>query len=391
MRILITIPYYEPAWAYGGPPRLISRIARALAKHHVVTVLTTDVLDESKRCEQREETLGGVTVVRFPVLSNTLAWRAKIIIPRGYTKAIGNYVEQADFVILSDYRHWMNAVILPYLRKHKVRYALAAFGQLQLPREIKWPLKRLFDAVWGRKLIQHATWLFAQTHHEANDYIEFGGAAEHTKLVPLIEEAPTEAELNTTGKFRAQNKIPESAKIILFVGRINKLKGLDILLHAFAETRKQLVGQDIRLVIIGRDDGYQTQVDALIKRLSIGDYVIQTGPLYTTDNAAAYNDADLFAITPTFYEETSLASVRALSFGLPVLTVPQSELPWLDEYRAGNTVECTVSDVTTGLTELLADATLLKNSRGNAKKLFNEHYTLEPVIRELEDVISTKN
>jgi len=46
MKILLVVRCYEPAWAYGDPPRLVFELARQLAQHsHDVTVCTTDALD----------------------------------------------------------------------------------------------------------------------------------------------------------------------------------------------------------------------------------------------------------------------------------------------------------------------------------------------------------
>lgn len=387
MNLLIVIPYYEPAWAYGGPPRLVSTIARALAHRHQVTVLTTDVYDADRRLPAGYATVGGVTVHRFSTWSNTLAWKTKIILPRQMRAAVEAHVQASDFVFLSDFRHYLNAVVVPALWRLHKPYSLSAYGQIQKPHDGKYPLKVIFDWWRGRRLIQRANILFAQTQHEANDYISLGARREQIILSPLMENAPTPAELAQRGKFRAQFHIPARTKLLLFVGRLHKLKGLDLLLRTFVEVRQRLPHEDIRLVIVGRDDGYQATLNAEIARLRLNEAVIQTGPRYGVENAACYLDADCFVFTPTYYEETSLAAVRALSFGLPVITTPQAELPWLDEYHAGSTVIAQPEVVVTQLTRLLADAKLHHQLRVNATRLFNDHYRTDQVITALEHAI----
>ncbi|HBY73656.1 MAG TPA: hypothetical protein DEG44_03125 [Candidatus Kerfeldbacteria bacterium] len=382
MRLLIVIPYYEPAWAYGGPPRLLSIIARALAKRHQVTVCTTDVLDDTRRATPLHETLGGVEIYRFPTWSNTLSWKTKIIIPRHAKKILTDLIDQHDLVFLSDFRHWLNAVITPILLQRHTPYVLAAFGQIQKPTDWKYPLKVIFDQLWGKRLIRHADLLIAQTEHEIKDYQTLGGRQQQMHLMPLLETAPTADELAQRGTFRKKYGIPPETKIILFVGRINKLKGIDVLLNC-------VVALDVTLVIVGRDDGYQRQMNALIERLGLLHRVIQTGPLYGADNAACYLDADYFVFTPTYYEETSLATVRALSFGLPVITTPQAQLPWLDAYRAGYTVQNDAAAIIDKLTEVLPNAILRTELSTNAQRLFSEHYERSRVIVELEHAIQT--
>lgn len=384
MRLLITIPYYEPAWGYGGPPRLVSSLARQLAQRHQVTVLTTDAYTATHRLPAGHEVLGGVQVYRFPTVSNTLAWKSKIFWPRGFRAAVAEHVQRSDFVFLSDFRHYLNAVIAPWLWRWHKPYSLAAYGQMQKPPDLKYPLKTLFDMMYGHRLITQASIVFAQTQHEANDYRTLGARPEQIRILPLMEAAPTSAELNQRGAFRAKYNIPATTKVLLFVGRLHHLKGIAILLQSLAQVQQRLRGQDIRLVIVGRDDGYLTAMNRLITELGLEQTVIQTGPLYGLDNAAGYLDADVFVLTPPYYEETSLASVRAISFGLPVITTPQAELPWLDDYEAGSTVAAQPNAIADKLTLLLDDDKLQNQLRGNAIRLFREHYQIDHVITLLE-------
>lgn len=384
MKLVIVIPYYEPAWAYGGPPRLLSNIARQLAKCHSVTVLTTDVLDAHNRVKPAYEELGGVKVYRFSTVSNTLSSKTKIIIPRHYRQQLAAALRSADLVWLSDFRHWLNAASASILWQYRIPYVLAAWGQIQKPHDFKYPLKVVFDWMWGKALIQRANMLIAQTDHEAKDYITLGARPEQMHLMPLMETRPTADELAQRGKFRAQHNISDTVKLLLFIGRLNKLKGIDVLVNSFAQVRQRLPQHDIRLVIVGRDDGYAAALQRHITQLGLTQQVIQTGPLYGADNAAVYLAADYFVFTPTYYEETSLATVRALSFGLPVLTTVQAELPWLDEYEAGYTLRNQTGLIVDKLTQAVPDAILRSKLSSNAQRLFTERYERDQVITQLE-------
>ncbi|HET9509357.1 MAG TPA: glycosyltransferase, partial [Gaiellaceae bacterium] len=67
MRILQVTPYFAPAWAYGGPPRVMFDYAVGLAaRGHQVDVLTTDVLDAEHRATPAAEVMDGVRVRRLP-------------------------------------------------------------------------------------------------------------------------------------------------------------------------------------------------------------------------------------------------------------------------------------------------------------------------------------
>src|SRR3954468_3525666 len=84
LRVLQVTSYYAPAWAYGGPPRVMTDFAAGLvARGNDVTVFTTDVFDGERRATPRRETLDGVRVRRFPNVSNSLAWGSKKYLPPG--------------------------------------------------------------------------------------------------------------------------------------------------------------------------------------------------------------------------------------------------------------------------------------------------------------------
>src|SRR4249919_699739 len=110
MKILFAVSYYEPAWAYGGPPRMVFDLARELVRRgHEVTVCTTDALDDGKRVAKLEEMSHGVRIVRFPNLSNRVAFHLKIFLPIGMRLWLDEHVREFDVVHLFDARTMLNA------------------------------------------------------------------------------------------------------------------------------------------------------------------------------------------------------------------------------------------------------------------------------------------
>ena len=66
MKVLQIVLFYPPAWGYGGPPRVMFSLGKALTlAGHEVTVYTSDVLDDRTRVSERERVLDGVRVVAF--------------------------------------------------------------------------------------------------------------------------------------------------------------------------------------------------------------------------------------------------------------------------------------------------------------------------------------
>ena len=66
MKILQVIPYFVPAWGYGGPVQVAYRVSRELRQRgHEVTVYTTDALDAGNRIKIQREEIDGLTVCRL--------------------------------------------------------------------------------------------------------------------------------------------------------------------------------------------------------------------------------------------------------------------------------------------------------------------------------------
>ncbi|HEX6239447.1 MAG TPA: glycosyltransferase, partial [Polyangiales bacterium] len=137
MKILLGVVYYEHAWAYGGPPRMVFDLARALVQRgHEVTVCTTDALDQDKRIEQLEEVSHGVHVVRFRNLSNRIAFHLKIFIPLGMRRWLQSHVSEYDVVHLFDARTLLNGWAAQAAFENGVPFFASVWGSL--PRGEGW-------------------------------------------------------------------------------------------------------------------------------------------------------------------------------------------------------------------------------------------------------------
>jgi D-inositol-3-phosphate glycosyltransferase len=106
--------------------------------------------------------------------------------------------------------------------------------------------------------------------------------------------------------------------IILFVGRIDPLKGIDRLLLAMTYLEKQ---QGLRLVVIGGDDHSEAEVERLQRlsqKLHIQDSVTFAGPVRQEELPCYYSAAQVCVI-PSYYESFGLVALESLACGTPVV------------------------------------------------------------------------
>lgn len=316
MNILHVVPYFYPAWSYGGTPKVVFELCRELTKKgHNVTVYTTDVFDKDKRVEQSEAEVDGIKVKYFKNISNSLAFNQKVFISPAISKALKENLKQFDMVHLHEFRTLQNAASYKYLMEYKIPYVLSAHGSV-LRLMGKDFLKTLFDNYIGFKILKSAMRVVAVSKIEVEQYISMGVTENKITVIPnginLTEFNNTE---QLKGKFRERHNLSDK-KILLFVGRLNAIKGLDFLLNTFAILTKD--AKDTILVIAGPDDGYKNEIESRINLLKIHDKVLLIDGLYGEDKIAAMTDADIF-IYPSRHEILGIAPLEALMCGTPVI------------------------------------------------------------------------
>ena len=182
-------------------------------------------------------------------------------------------------------------------------------------------------------------------------------------------------------------------RIILFVGRIEPLKGIDILINAAAQLHDD---ENFRVLIVGGDARAADQVEALqalAARLGIDHHISFVGAVQHEDLPAYYNAADV-CVVPSYYESFGLVAVESMACGTPVVAS-----------RVGG-LATTVSDGETGYLipwrcpepfaerlELLLDNDDLRASFGRAGREAVERYrwanVAEAIARIYEELLET--
>jgi len=109
--------------------------------------------------------------------------------------------------------------------------------------------------------------------------------------------------------------------VLLWVGRIAPIKGLDTLLDTVARLREG--GQDMRLLVVGGDadeptSGHETSLRQRIARLGLVDSVRFVGPQPQSVLPLYYAAAEL-TVLPSYYESFGMVALEAMACGSPVI------------------------------------------------------------------------
>ncbi|MEO6942754.1 MAG: glycosyltransferase [Terrimesophilobacter sp.] len=117
---------------------------------------------------------------------------------------------------------------------------------------------------------------------------------------------------------------PKTENRILFVGRVTGEKHIDVLIKAVAKLDPAL---DVKLDIVGGGD-LMNQLKKLAHDVGIADRTTFTGYVSEAQLKAAYTHATVFAI-PSIAELQSIATMEAMSSGLPIVAANAMALPHL--------------------------------------------------------------
>lgn len=384
MRILHLTPYYKPAYAYGGVVRAVEGMATSLvAKGHRVTVLTTDALDQTTRyLGPTEEVIDGVCVLRRPNLSTWLRGRLNLSTPRSMKKTAESILPNTDVLHIHEFRTVENLLVTPVARRLDLPIVLSPHGTLNLSTGragLKSAWDRLFSPAVAQR-ISHAITLTESELSEVKDiWAGFGAGQISTSfsVIPNGVHLGEFANLPSSHDFRRRFGLG-GAPTVLYLGRLQARKGVDVLVRAFQRAEVERA----RLLIAGPDEGMLSQVQAL----AAGDSrIVCTGYLGSDERLEALSASDVFAL-PAKGEGLSMALLEAMAAGMPAVISPGCNLPEVETAGAGFVVEAAVDAVAIKLGELLVDADLRMRMGTAARNLVAENYTWDKVAAELESL-----
>ncbi len=185
-------------------------------------------------------------------------------------------------------------------------------------------------------IVGFADRLVAATPVEKGQLTQLYGAA--PKKISVIPPGVDLARFHPIDKSQAKAAIgiPDEHRMILFVGRIEPLKGVDTLIRAMAliAERDPCCMQGVCLSIIGGDpdraheNAEMARLQALRQELGIGDLVAFLGAK-DQDTLHNYYSAAHMVVMPSHYESFGMVALEAMACGTPVIASDVGGLAYL--------------------------------------------------------------
>jgi glycosyltransferase involved in cell wall biosynthesis len=169
--------------------------------------------------------------------------------------------------------------------------------------DIKQIKRYLFGSLQLKYLLKKLDRLIVVNTEGANEFKTIGFTEERIIYLPNGTVLPAEAKINYTSVLR-----------VLTVARLDRQKGIDILLKAWASIFKH--GKDLRLQILGKGP-LEYELKKLSMDLKIDNTVEFVGAV--RDVGKYLKDSDLFVL-PSRAEGLSNALLEAMSYGIPCIS-----------------------------------------------------------------------
>jgi len=383
MKILQIIPFFYPAKMGTGPAYVAYNISKELVKNgHEIIVYTSNSSDTDTKLSFRYRNFDGIKISYFDTLGKKIAWDNRLFITPQMIIKLRKTVKEFDIIHLHDYRTFQNIIVWFYAKIYRVPYIIQAHGTTNM--EEKKLIKYIFDIIIGNRLLKDAERLIALSTKEVDLYKKMNIPIHKISIVP--NGIGCVRHNLTKGNFKGKYKINNNERLILFVGRIHRIKGLEFLIRSFYNVLDSY--PNVKLAIVGPKDNFYDQLTNIIDKYKLTQHIILTGYLEGVELYNAYIDSDFFVL-PSIYDAFPISVLEACSFGLPVIITENNGLVEWIENRAGIVVEYdNINQLTNAILTLLNDQSLIDEYSDNGKKLIQNYFTWERITKNIEFVYS---
>lgn len=393
MKVLFVIPFYEPAWVYGGVVRASVDWAHALAASGVaVSVFTTAANGE----RELDLPLGipldrdGIQVTYFPRWRRTGKRFVSPSLLRACVREIGK------FDILHSVGLWTFPTLVStwVARRSGKPYVISLHGMLMpWPRQHHGRWKNIFMTWFERPRLIGASRLICCSEIE-RQHLKETAFSSRACVIPNVVNGPDAVRAHE--RFRARYGL-QNAFIILFAGRLVENKGLHLTLAAFAKSAALF--PDTQLVVVGPvEDDSAGNIRRQAREMGLENRVHFTGLLQGMDYLEAIAGANLFILN-SYSENFGLAAAEALASGVPVLISDQVGIADLvEQYGAGVVTPLKVDAIAEAIMQMRLQRQSLYEMGQNGVRLVQDHFSssvvgprfarlLEQVLKEQEGIV----
>ena len=352
-------------WETGGPPNVIYNHSRFLLEKkwnvHIASAIS--------KSNNIYSTLLGLKVFIF-----NKSFISGLFKDFSFEMLFWYYKNRNNYSVVNVHGLWNLGSILPFYFKNKSLKIITVHGFLDsYVMKDSMILKKLFWYLFQKKCFKKADLIHAISENEYQVLIKiFPNYTNKIILIPNGLYAPDSfVDIDFEFKSMIDSFVNEDSFIYLFLSRINKKKGLDLLVPAFNELLLDF--PNIKLIIAGPEGDFSEELTHLIHGKS---NILLLPSCINWSKKYLFKKSDVFVL-PSYSEGFSIAALEAISYGKP--SIFSNFIGFSDDvkqFNAGLISDNTIWSLYDNMRIIYENSNLRKELTLNSIQLFNNKFRM---------------
>tara|TARA_B100000212_G_scaffold340008_1_gene319613 strand:- start:528 stop:1601 length:1074 start_codon:yes stop_codon:yes gene_type:complete len=233
--------------------------------------------------------------------------------------------------------------------KNSIPYVITPHGMLD-----NWALrqsiikKKLSWSFWEKHAFDNCSFIQALCDSELNTIRKINSSWKVYKISNGIVLPDKENIISKENPIIWKEKIPKNAKVLLFIGRFHKKKGINQLIKAWEIIIKDKISQNWWICFVGSGE-----LNILNKK-NFNYYskrIIVSKPVFDLEKEKVFKNSSAF-ILPSFSEGLPMAPLEAMSYQIPCLISKNCNLPEALKIGAAIETNPSIEEIVSSLKKL---------------------------------------
>jgi len=326
MKIALCCPASLPATQFGGILFLCVDLAREFSKNdNQVTIFTTD-MDFANNPKTFNKNLPKEEKFDNFLIKRTHVWFSFAL----YFLNFGMYnqmlKEEMDIIHTIGIRSFQSFIAALIAKKKKIPLIIADQGGLTTHPNLKTSgiitkILYILQKPMIKFIINQSSKIIVANEYEKRIFLEFTDKSKINIIKNGINLDQFKIEKNDLRK-----KFGINYPFILFLGRFNEVKGIDLLLLAIKHVKEKISEENFRIIIMGVDFGYQEKMMRTIKKFEIENLIKVIKNPTRNEVIEAYSECE-FLVLPSRWELSPLTPLEGFVFKKPVISTNAHGIP----------------------------------------------------------------
>ena len=378
MKVLHVIASMSVEW--GGPPVTVCGLTAALERQDVRCEIAT-TSEPGRR--PHGVNVASVPTRTFDVTSLSRVWA-------GYSPTLTAFLETTtdSFDLVHAHEIWPYTTLAAFraARTHARPFVLTPHGELN-ERHLRY--KRLKKWCYRKLVLDRVLRQTNALHAVARNELAHASQLGHLTPVFHIPNGVTPPQPNDSMRSAAffhEHPTLRNRRLILFMGRLHPMKGVEILSRSFLTIASSF--PDAVLIVAGPDEGERHKMDSIFDSAGLTHRVLFPG-LITGDKKQNILDAADVFVLPSYFEGFPNSVLEALANGIPVVISEQCNFPEVAAAGAGLISPLNPAQLSSAIGRILSSDDRRRTMGAAARKLVSEHYTWDNLAQAMVDQYTT--